>query len=1480
MKLWSKWLIGAGTVAALGGTTIGGIYAFAKDPDNRGYQHNSKYSLRNDMEALKDVNKYVMTMRDPVVNSHVIARVTMASDGAKINGVKAKKWVNDYIARTHKTPPLFIQAGPLKFTNFYTDGIYPEEFIGFVQWFTKNVPWTPGVSSISSYTIKKGVEKQGRGVILGSYHAEVGESNIIKFLPDSFYGLTKASDLLGNLTNKPVTLEKAKQIIDSINTLNEKNITDKQKAKGELVSVYSLEKQASGKYHIKYAVGGMKTYKALHTMYDEEKPVGDVDVVTDASGHTTLVNRPSKKVKSNKQVPYLSFVKGMMAKHWKGVTSNFLKYVTAHEYGHMQTLATMKDAAEGAVQVGPSGNAMANAANPSGLVNIDNLNLYLSARAPQIKAILVKPNLVEGSTHGKFDTFAEYEKDHKKWVDDGSTGLEPAEESYMNIAFKYSATPLTATSWKTEQLSNIFAGVIDSHGTGSPYTMTGQTAIDQVKDAIAHPGTKKQFRFLMRDVKDLRAFAAFLKIPVEAVMLMNSFDNLVQTVSPQAVHGVNEVPEGKVLQDGKWVAADVAAMNLKNKNGDKYFDTKSTYKQEQTTAKAEFEKFHAIETDVNARTQYKSNNPNVTDAQLNERILQAKVNFFSYVIIESEGKVYKLNKKLLADNLGVTENHLSNSEVISFIIWFQKNILFKGNMYLTGPNPGIYTRNGASFKRKIPLKGLFGSKESLVTTEKTTVMTALKAINNFAQKTGVTSTSGAKTVRVSTITNLLSLITEVTNSKTTTFYGDSTIVDVINGHRYVGSKGGFNGAQTGKKWSQSLLHSLYTSDLTSMFNIVGGETPLLMFDNAGVSTASIFSTTDTPTILEQRFNSLKTKYPSSNTKKPTIATGATETEKIKQWQTQIEFINIENTTQFSLNNKVNQGSYTKYINAVSDGKLKKFGIHELISLFAPNVKTSNLFNNKDVNVNGNTFSSEHWVQPIDLDKYFQNGASTEEKQATFMYVYKRLTSGLEDFEITDAMDFKNIINKLKNTATNTHWATNSSFVTTLFTKMGSIIGMKDSELIEYYNKRLSSGISGLGITGFRPKTLAALSRFNTFANFTKAVPTAADLISYNAGNTEKETDLYKWLEKPDALLMSEMQSIFSDYTFQLPEVLTRDWVQMTYAPAGRTTTGSVFNYGSRFGKMDEKTSGIELYLNPKFIYDKNPSEYTAIENAFDYFSVVNIVFNALKQFYNPNDDSVINNLNYFATKIDAFDAVAIKVKSSSNGMYKDRWLRDMTSPDAKTGRKPSWVIYDDNGDPVIDPNIRITGFDGTTAITDRAQAYWTYLMKSYGVGDRSVAAMWRVPGKDALTMWGFVKKDVGEKIKYIKATSADGTVKYIEVQTKVDNLFYLTHQGSTDPKDKHTISDDGYMSWSLKSFLTAGTWTDSILSDGSWKLEFVDKDHKGVLDTLGPNAGKNAFTMGKRKMITEAGKPVAFAPIHLEKNNKDETVIVVTSQFA
>ncbi|MCK5867222.1 MAG: hypothetical protein KAG14_02395, partial [Mycoplasmataceae bacterium] len=690
---------------------------------------------------------------------------------------------------------------------------------------------------------------------------------------------------------------------------------------------------------------------------------------------------------------------------------------------------------------------------------------------------------------------------------------------------------------------------------------------------------------------------------------------------------------------------------------------------------------------------------------------------------------------------------------------------------------------------------------------------------------------------------------------------------------------GFSGDLIGKQWSQSLLHSLSTSELLSMFNFDGGNAPILMFDSKDNSTASTFTTTDTIATLTEKFNDLKITYHNPTATGPTIATGATKDEKIKEWRSSIIQINLENTTKFSLNNKVDKGAYVKYINAVGDNKLKKFGIDDLISLFAPDISKSDIFNNKDVIVGGKTFTSEHWVQPSDTSKYFENNVTPGEKQATFIYVYKRLTSGLQDFSISGSSGFKDIVNKFRNNATHSHWATTSSFIKTVFTDIDSVINMSDTELVEYYKNRLNSKIPALGFDSFEPKTLAALSKFNTFMNLSKANPTAEDLMAYLPGNLESESDLYKWLKKPDALLMSDMQSIFSDYTFQLSEVLTRDWVQMTYAPAGRPATGSVFNYGSKFGVMDEKTAGVELYLNPKFVYEKHKLEYTAIEDVQNYFSVVKVTFEMLQKGFSDKNSGV-QGINYFANKIDAFIKVATEVKSSSNGMYKDRWLRDLTSATATSGtsREQSWVIYDDNGVPVQDPNIRITGFDGTTLITDRAKAYWTYLMKSYGVGDRSVAAMWRVPGKDALTMWGFVKKDIGKKIKYIKATSADGSVKYIEVQTKVDNLFYLTHQG--DLTSKHTISDDGYMSWSLKNFLTAGTWTDSMLSDGSWKLEFVDKEHKGVLDTSGSNKGKNAFTMGKRNIITESGKPVAFAPVHLERNNKDEPVMVVASQFA
>ena len=34
--------------------------------------------------------------------------------------------------------------------------------------------------------------------------------------------------------------------------------------------------------------------------------------------------------------------------------------------------------------------------------------------------------------------------------------------------------------------------------------------------------------------------------------------------------------------------------------------------------------------------------------------------------------------------------------------------------------------------------------------------------------------------------------------------------------------------------------------------------------------------------------------------------------------------------------------------------------------------------------------------------------------------------------------------------------------------------------------------------------------------------------------------------------------------------------------------------------MDEKTAGVELYLNPQFVYDKHKDEYVALEDVNDY----------------------------------------------------------------------------------------------------------------------------------------------------------------------------------------------------------------------------------------------------------------------------------------
>ena len=133
---------------------------------------------------------------------------------------------------------------------------------------------------------------------------------------------------------------------------------------------------------------------------DKEIVSDDLDVETDLeTGISKLVNRPGKHIRPSGDFSNLSVYKAIAGDKWEGLNYNWLKYVTQHEYGHMQTLGMVTTAGNNPIEVKPSPNAAPTMSQPNGLVDLEEVNRYLAARVPALRAVRAKATLTDATYH-------------------------------------------------------------------------------------------------------------------------------------------------------------------------------------------------------------------------------------------------------------------------------------------------------------------------------------------------------------------------------------------------------------------------------------------------------------------------------------------------------------------------------------------------------------------------------------------------------------------------------------------------------------------------------------------------------------------------------------------------------------------------------------------------------------------------------------------------------------------------------------------------------------------------------------------------------------------------------------------------------------------------------------------------------------------------------------------------------------------------
>ncbi|UUM19615.1 MULTISPECIES: PDxFFG protein [unclassified Mycoplasma] len=432
------------------------------------------------------------------------------------------------------------------------------------------------------------------------------------------------------------------------------------------------------------------------------------------------------------------------------------------------------------------------------------------------------------------------------------------------------------------------------------------------------------------------------------------------------------------------------------------------------------------------------------------------------------------------------------------------------------------------------------------------------------------------------------------------------------------------------------------------------------------------------------------------------------------------------------------------------------------------------------------------------------------------------------------------------------------------------------------------------------------------------------------GNPTRDAQVY-FATKTEPQLADK----FTDYVYTMPETLTRDYVQTTFIPSNQ----DFGNLPSYLSNVNERNTGLDFINDVSalevwkkrthkkqdvvtallFSLEKsiNPEKYFAerakIQQKFQDLSqeIEDKIQEHIKtkpeweSATQDQKDEYTLKLNNLQTEKNAFDieknkelsalekrysydinqgslvlqssidsSYFGKLEAKNNGYFKDRWEKETIGIN----------LYDPTtGEAIHDDTIRLLDLNGQK-ITSRPRAFFLSQLYNYGVGDRTVSGVYRNKKFDAVSLYGYVKNEDALKIKQLKFTNINtGESKYLDVNiAKTNNIFYLKKQGDTSPENKVTLADEGYSTW-ISDYALMGKYRDALLFPGNaYTIDFVDKDKNVLTDAN----GKSLFTLGSGLSLSENGKDQDNAPIKitakgLDKNNKeiDKATIYVDLQF-
>ena len=402
----------------------------------------------------------------------------------------------------------------------------------------------------------------------------------------------------------------------------------------------------------------------------------------------------------------------------------------------------------------------------------------------------------------------------------------------------------------------------------------------------------------------------------------------------------------------------------------------------------------------------------------------------------------------------------------------------------------------------------------------------------------------------------------------------------------------------------------------------------------------------------------------------------------------------------------------------------------------------------------------------------------------------------------------------------------------------------------------------------------------------------ADYTRFNQLLGSSRSPLRQWFSNPRLGEPSALQSVFSDYAYNFAEVMTRDWVQMTYAQDQYDTGEGAFRYQSDIAPVDEMNTGISRYLDPSNFVDDELASYFSYEKTTDTtyttgvtlrrFNFVNNLLTNPEITSMPGYQEVILDKANESSGSSWFDQVSLwnlikgltadsdvakhmtisswsqttsqlylggpynnfnRVRSTrdilftpsitDNGWNTDRWLRSSLSDESQSGS-----VRDNEGTEdswVLYDNDGAPIHDDTRIVDFATGATATDRVRAYW----SFFMESRGVGLRTLSAaWRVPDRDAFALWGYFRNEWVD-VVKHLTFtnrETGETKNFDVTtgvdnlfyYEHQGDRSTRHTLEQDGYTSWTV-DYLSMGTWFDSSVPNGEWTVTFTDENGNALM---------------------------------------------------